>query len=393
MDYDTKFDRYRTPEELKPEIKKLHEQDNWHGSLAVLEDWSVIFGTIILCEFAPGLVTGLVSHTSLCITSTLLYIISLFILGSRHRALATLLHESSHETIAKNKKLNYLIGTVFGGWAIGQSRAVYRKSHVKDHHAHLGDEKKDPDYQAMLDTGLYSDKMSRSELHQYLWGIISPRQTLVYWKYLIVNRIWSKWEPWAEFIPRMLYVVTIVTAVTATGNGLRFLKYWVLPMLTTANWVGSLIELAEHYPLIKVKPENNELYMSRNRLHISRITYFFLGMHEESWHLVHHIFPRMPFYHQEEAHNILMQDPKYAAVQRTSGWLGIIEEMGTLAEEKKYPQKPILRKRSRDDEFDREVLAGNGEPAADSRQGREPATDFRSFTGREPADDAAAASN
>lgn len=321
-----KFRHYKAPEAIAIKLKLLQtDQDNWHGILAAVEDWLIILSFICCSHWVY-------QHCSLYL-SLPLYLLTIVTVGSRQRALATLLHESSHGSIAKNRTINYLLGTVFGGWNIFQSWAVYHKSHVIEHHAHIGDADRDPDYKAIIDYGLYGQNRSAMKLKQYILRIFfSPNQTLSYIKYLFYNRIYNPLEPKKERLIRLGYITTMLSIIIYTNNFVIFCAYWLVPMFTTANWVGSLIELAEHYPLIELASEKNELYYSRNRLHINVIEYFFLGMHEESWHLVHHLFPRMPFYRQAEAHQWLMTDPEYAKLQRTRGWIGIFTEMFELAD-------------------------------------------------------------
>lgn len=325
-----KFRHYKAPEAIAAKLKILQaDQDNWHGILAAVEDWLVIFGCICTSY-------QVYQHYPLYL-SLPLYLLTIITLGSRQRALATLLHESSHGSITKNRKINHLLGTVFGGWNIFQSWTIYHKSHVIEHHAHIGDADRDPDYKAIIDYGLYGKDRSKAKLKQYIFNIFfSPSQTLSYIKYLFYNRIYNQLEPWKERLIRLIYIFIVLSIIIYTNNFIIFCVYWLVPMFTTANWVGSLIELAEHYPLIEVASEKNELYYSRNRLNISSIEYFFLGMHEESWHLVHHLFPRMPFYRQAEAHQWLMTDPNYACLQRcTRGWYSIFKEMFELADSKR----------------------------------------------------------
>lgn len=316
--------RYKiNPDIFSPdELKNLHICDNWHGILAVLEDWFVIIITIIISE---------------CYCSYFLYFISLIVLGSRHRALATLLHESSHKTLAKNKYINIALGTIFGGWCVLQSWSIYHKSHVKEHHNYLGNRYRDPDYRALLDSNIYGNRLSSRSLYIYLLRIVfDPFQIFAYMKYLFTNRIFNKNEPPREFIPRTIFVLSIIFLFYYFQSLNILFWYWFVPLCTTSNWIGSLLELSEHYPLLERYSEYNSLYLSRNRLGINSFEKFFLGIHEESWHLVHHLYPRVPFWNQEKLHNLLMKDPKYADLHKSYGWISIIKEMAHLADSKNY---------------------------------------------------------
>lgn len=132
-----KYSVYKFSDEYQNEILDLIKLDNWHCCLALLEDYSLI------C----------ISIFATCCISWYLYPLAILIIGSRQRALATLLHEAAHQTLAKNKRLNFVIGTFFSGYLILQAMGAYRESHVRFHHGHFGDPSLDPDYQLAMEQG------------------------------------------------------------------------------------------------------------------------------------------------------------------------------------------------------------------------------------------------
>jgi fatty acid desaturase len=50
--------------------------------------------------------------------------------------------------------------------------------------------------------------------------------------------------------------------------------------------------------------------MSKNRIYNS-LANFFLGIHWEGYHLVHHLKQTIPSWHYKKAHNIMLNDPWY----------------------------------------------------------------------------------
>ena len=78
------------------DIQFLIKRDNWHCWLALIEDYLVI---------------GFAIFISLYISLFLLPL-SIILIGSRQRALATILHESSHYAFAENKSLNTLLSFI-----------------------------------------------------------------------------------------------------------------------------------------------------------------------------------------------------------------------------------------------------------------------------------------
>ena len=128
-----KFDK-----EILQNIKKLYRYDNWHAVVAIFYDYLIIILAIFLSEqtywFMP---------------------LSMLLIGSRQRALATILHEASHFALTKNKRLGKLLGTYFSGYLIFQNWQSYTTSHIKNHHPKLGSDS-DPDYQYYKESGVFN---------------------------------------------------------------------------------------------------------------------------------------------------------------------------------------------------------------------------------------------
>jgi fatty acid desaturase len=57
-----------------------------------------------------------------------------------------------------------------------------------------------------------------------------------------------------------------------------------------------------------------DIHMSRNRVLYSKIGNFFLNIHNEGFHLVHHLYPNMPSWNLKKAHKILMEDNEYQII-------------------------------------------------------------------------------
>ncbi|CAF1190429.1 unnamed protein product [Adineta ricciae] len=90
-------------------------------------------------------------------------------------------------------------------------------------------------------------------------------------------------------------------------------------------WIGSFIELLEHYPLIETAPRV-DIYMTRNRI-CGWLWNFFFGVHNEHYHMIHHLFPKVPQWEFHSVHLILMQDPIYASLHEKTGWKHLLKEI------------------------------------------------------------------
>lgn len=286
---------------ISEEIYSLSELDNWHCFLGLLEDYSLIF---------------LLAMATSCI-SWYFYPLAVLIIGSRQRALATLLHEAAHKTLAKNKYLNWTIGTFFSGYLIFQTMGSYRESHVRFHHGHFGNPNLDPDYKFAIQEGLYHRPQSPQKF--VTKNIVFPfllAKVPSYLYSLIKNRLFDERNR-KETIGMILYLAVISSILTLLGWGQYILLFWLVPYLTTFQIIGWFIEMGEHYPLMNNKVN---LYMTRNR-HSHWLEKFLTGMHNESYHLVHHLNAKIPFWNVLKAHQIYLQDPNYAQFDSKTGGL------------------------------------------------------------------------
>lgn len=173
LDFAKKKVHHQFSREINRQIAELKQLDNWHGLLALLEDCELISVAIWLSLNFP-----------------IFYPIALVLIGSRMRALATILHESSHRTLAANPLLNDLLGYL-AAYSILQIPAAYYESHTLDHHRYLGDLNRDPDLKFHVQEGMY-EPMSPSTF--FLRYILAPTLLLRVPKtigYLIKDRFLS----------------------------------------------------------------------------------------------------------------------------------------------------------------------------------------------------------
>ncbi|KYF54732.1 hypothetical protein BE04_17960 [Sorangium cellulosum] len=246
------------------------------------------------------------------------YVVAIFFIGGRQRALAGVLHQACYGTLMSSTKIGATLGATLAGYPMLQSFTGYRLSHVVNHHGRFGDPQRDPDYLQYQRIGLCGQNLRRERLRKYLLTLAGPRSTLSYIAYLVRHRILHKEEASWERYVRIVGLLTIFVVAGATGWLGVLVAYWFVPLVTTQVWIGAIAELLEHYPLIETAPRV-DIYMTWNR-HYNPVERFLLGEEEgEGYHLVHHIFPRVPLWRLKEVDAILRRDPAYADLKRPRG--------------------------------------------------------------------------
>lgn len=294
--------RYAFSKDIKDELLGLRALDNWHGIVAAFYDYAVIISAMYLTHLSAWMLP-----------------VTILLVGSRQRAFATLLHESAHCTLASSRRLNYFLGTYMSGYLILQEYYTYRDSHVKKHHAFLGDSNEDPDYHFHKNIKLYEYHGCFHFFISYIMKHVTLLKTGSYLWYLITYRMKPSKKYFTQFMKMLAYWLVIIT-LFASFDGLMYLVIWFVSLLTSASIIGWFNEMAEHYPLMgKYKCD---LYMTRNRFSHG-LEHFLFNTHDEHLHLVHHLQATIPFWRLRQAHKILCKDPEYKRLNDQMGGIFI----------------------------------------------------------------------
>lgn len=86
--------------------------------IAILANWLVITAAIV-CAFHLG--------------NWAIYLLAVFVIGTRQHALAVLGHHAAHFHVSNNIRINDLLANLFAAWPIGYSLSGYRRSHFEHH--------------------------------------------------------------------------------------------------------------------------------------------------------------------------------------------------------------------------------------------------------------------
>jgi beta-carotene hydroxylase len=207
----------------------------------------------------------------------------------------TPLHEATHGNIAGRDGrllwLNELVGHV-SGFVLLAPHPGYRVLHLH-HHTHTNDPVEDPDYWVKSPTWL-------GQFVRCL--VIQPVYILHLWKIARDPRSLR------AFIWEVLYIASYVLIVLAAfhfGVGREVLLLWILPAYIGVVMCPVMFDWPVHHP-----------HTERGRYHDTAILLFprpirtfmdfvFCG---HTYHLMHHLYPRLPFYRYGRAWNALRDE-------------------------------------------------------------------------------------
>ena len=299
------------PKKLKP----LFKTNAYRHTFAMIFDWTVIFATIILCVqfFNP-----------------LTYLLAVITIGARMHALAILMHDATHYRFLKNRKWNDLITNLFTMYPIFTSIEKYRDNHLR-HHNHLNTEH-DPDWVAKLGKQSYEFPKTKSEFIRtvlaYLFLYKGISDAIWFLKRFGGSKKEQK-NKGEKKLPKILFFIVLFSVLTFSGLWKYYLLFWIVPYLSTFFMFQYIRSVAEHYGEL----EYDDLLSSTRTVKPSWIERFFLAPHHVGYHLEHHLFPGVPFYHLPQLHELLMEGSEYQEnAHITQGYFGgLLNELGGAA--------------------------------------------------------------
>lgn len=235
-------------------------------------DWAIIISLMI---------------AAIKLNHPVVYILSVFIIGSRQHALAIMGHDGAHYAACENRQLNDIMASVFVFWPLGIGINGYRKFHFA-HHKKVGTPE-DPELilkrlsrpqwelpakNSKHITHLIKDlfgisyrelfKISRSIKSVGKIDIIGP---VTWWLVMIVTLFY-----FGQYIPLILWFASVFTSYWAVFR----LRVWFEHQGTTET----------------------------NRVHAVWWQKLIFAPHNVWYHYEHHLFPSVPFYNLDKVRNM-----------------------------------------------------------------------------------------
>jgi len=187
----------------------------------------------------------------------------------------TIIHDACHHAAHQNRILNAALGHG-SALLLCFSFPVFTRVHIQ-HHAHVNDPKNDPDH--FVSTG------------GPLWLIAA--RFFYHEVFFFQRRLWRKWELLEWFLAR-LFLVLVVVVTLHFGVYDFVLTYWFLPSAVVGLALGLFFDYLPHRP-----------FQARDRWKNARIypnPVLNLLIMGQNYHLIHHLWPSIPWYHYQKAY-------------------------------------------------------------------------------------------
>lgn len=298
------------PTQLKP----LFKTNALRHAAAVLFNWLIIGMTIFLGVqyFHP-----------------LLYFFCVIVIGARMHALAILMHDATHFRFLKNRKWNDLVTNLVTTYPIFTSIEQYRENHLR-HHRHLNTEN-DPDWVAKLTKREFTFPKTKQEfiltILSYLFLFQGIKDAIWFVKRFSLPSSGLKIKR-SKKITRLVFNVIMLLSITVLGIWKYYLLFWIVPYLTTFFMFQYIRSVAEHFGELAY----DHLLTSTRTVKVNWLEQFFIAPHHVGYHLEHHLYPAVPFYHLPKLHALLMSHQDYSTKAHvTHGYMrGLLQELGKV---------------------------------------------------------------
>jgi fatty acid desaturase len=283
--------------EIQDDIRPLLVLQPAKFFLALAINWAIILGTIGIWLYFQNY---------------WLMPLAMFVIGARQHAMGVLLHEGAHGNIVRNRKWNNRIAKWFAAWPIGINFENYKYVHSK-HHLHLNHEE-DPDW--MLFKAWHHLPADRAFYFKYFgkfllgFGFYDLIKFQNYWHQTNPNARRLSGDQWMNATLLLCLVYGLYS-----GNWSFFLNFfllWVAPLAMVAYPINSLRAIMEHYsfPGYTADDVRNRLKNSRS-IRGNLFERFVFIPYNVGYHLEHHIYDTIPFYHLDKLSNLLKQHEEF----------------------------------------------------------------------------------
>ncbi len=296
---------------LDPQVlKKLYTTHSSRHWWALIYNWLIIIGTILLCEAFFNPIT---------------YFLAVLLIGARMHALAILMHDAAHYRFLPSRKWNDAVTNWLTMFPLFTTIAVYRQNHL-NHHRHLNTED-DPDWVAKLTKREFTFPKTKREfvltVLSYLFLVQGAKDAIWFLKRFQAPA--KKGKP-QEKSERLIFTVLLVVLLTLTGGWKLYLFYWVVPYLSTFFMMQYIRSVAEHFGDLEYE---DDLSHSRT-VKPHWIEKILIAPHHVGYHLEHHLYAGVPFYHLPDLHDALMKNEAYREKAHiTHGYVrGLLNELG-----------------------------------------------------------------
>ena len=306
----------------KQERQQLLQKNDWKATFQLLHIWFWIAAAFALVY---------------CWTNVLTVVVALFILGGQQLACSIVMHDASHFSMFKSKKVNDFVGKWLGSYWIWNDLLRYRPYHLQ-HHLHTGSED-DPDLGLTVGYPTTLRSMVR-KFTRDLTGLTGIKTQVIgnaatHLGLIEYNLGGGKVKKITQDDRSILDILAMGIrnlAGPALVHGFLWLVLWLVgaPWLILL-WFGALLTTYNFSLRVRSMAEHSMVENTTNQQKNTRTTYanwlerLLFAPLSVNYHLEHHLLMSVPSYNLPRMHQILLERGFYKEAPLEKGYWRIIK--------------------------------------------------------------------
>lgn len=258
--------------------------------------WAIVFAYLAVIVASVWLGNYLLSRPVTVWSVVAMAAVAVFI-GTRLRGINNIVHECCHSTFSDHRDDNVAIGRLCTSLLM-KTFKKYRSDHLS-HHAYNGDYESDAEFAVIEKFGLHEPLTPRTMLRLVAVPLLGRHL-----------RVYSGVNFSAEdgrFFVALKVAFLALMALGVFVAPLTTIFFVILPLFYIYPTLNFWTDCLDHAGLVGAK---DELEATRNVLAPGPVRWVFFPRND-SYHLVHHLFPQVPARFLNDAHAELCKDPSY----------------------------------------------------------------------------------
>jgi fatty acid desaturase len=293
------------PPALRQRIKTLSQPNTAVAVYHLIETWGVIalvlYWSIVLCPVATG------------IPGVIVYCVAVAVVASRQHALMVLTHEGIHKRLSRNVGLNDGVARYVAAFPVFISLAKWRFIHLYHHQCTQTADDPDRAIYARYPLGsrkffrlLLRDVCGMNVLTTLKYFIDLPFMTPEFNRRFLGDARAVQYQQGADMRAFAVFWLVVLTGGLVFGGSrltLLFGLYWLVPYCTFTQVFFRIRGAIEHGNV----PDPQNPYRQTRTYFLHPAVGFFFAPKGVNYHLEHHLYPSVPFFHLPRLHAELRQ--------------------------------------------------------------------------------------
>ena len=276
-----------SPKTARAHAEQLSAPSAWRTWRSLFLDWGTIAACVTFSRYT---------------NNWAIYAAAVPVIAARQHALLVLMHEGAHGHFFRSRLWNDRVCNWLCAWPLGVSTERYRAHHW-EHHRHTNTDQ-DPDWNRKSRMPSWQFPKSRakfwSDLKPYLFGLGFAE---------MIFAVRALGGLTASPLRRALHATLFFGGLTFALGNWAVAQYWLVPYFFVLPLLMKVRSVVEHLAL----PQEHPLNGTRNIV-ASSLERFFFGPHWNNLHLVHHLYPNVPWHNVPALQAKLKEDPLYCSL-------------------------------------------------------------------------------